>query len=269
MTNPYSGTTEPLANYLADRVEMKLLHMVTADAARTPTFTIFAKPDYFLAAGDPSCSDACVTVEPKFAWNHGDVDPDITTTWVGLAGPGVKRAGVDATTWADQTDIRPTMFALLGLRDDYLTDGRVLVEDLDDAALPPAVAANRETYVQLATLYKQLTAPLGEFGMTSLDVATKAIASQSPDDAAFVAWENALAALGGQRDELASQMVAELTGAAFDGHPIDDASAAALMAAGQATLAQIHALQAAPPAPATPVASPAQASPVSAATPAA
>jgi hypothetical protein len=272
VTNPYTGKTEPLTTYLADRVEMKLLHMVTADAARTPIFTIFAKPDYFLAGGDPTCGDGCVVIDPKFAWNHGDVDPDITTTWVGFAGPGVKRVGVDATTWADQTDIRPTMLTLLGLRDDYLTDGRVLIEDLDDAALPPAVAADRETYIQLATLYKQLTAPLGEFGMTSLDVATKAVAGHSPDDAAFVAWEDALAALGGQRDTLASRMVTVLTGAAFDGQAIDETAAGELTNDAQAMLVQLHALQAAPPAPpaaaVTPAAVPSAATAVSGATPA-
>jgi hypothetical protein len=29
----------------------------------------------------------CVTEPRSFAWNHGDVQPDITTTWLGLAGP--------------------------------------------------------------------------------------------------------------------------------------------------------------------------------------
>ncbi len=41
--NPYKGgATEAVVNFLADPVEMKLLHMLTADAARTPTFTAFA-----------------------------------------------------------------------------------------------------------------------------------------------------------------------------------------------------------------------------------
>ena len=33
--------------------------------------------------------------------------------------------------WADHTDIRPTIMALVGLKDDYVDDGRVLTEDLD------------------------------------------------------------------------------------------------------------------------------------------
>ena len=67
---------------------MKLLHMVTADPARTPTFTLFADPNYFLFAGAPNCISPCVTEPPGFAWNHGDTNPDITTTWLGLVGPG-------------------------------------------------------------------------------------------------------------------------------------------------------------------------------------
>src|SRR5262249_52966253 len=40
--NPITGQTDTLPQFLADPVEMNLLHMVTADPARTPTFTMFA-----------------------------------------------------------------------------------------------------------------------------------------------------------------------------------------------------------------------------------
>src|SRR5205085_10931763 len=40
--NPYTGTSQNLTRALADQAEMKLLHMVTADSARTPTLTWFA-----------------------------------------------------------------------------------------------------------------------------------------------------------------------------------------------------------------------------------
>ena len=49
--NPYTGTTQKIANYLADPAEEAILHMVNADPARTPTFAMFAKPDYFLSPG--------------------------------------------------------------------------------------------------------------------------------------------------------------------------------------------------------------------------
>ena len=78
---------------LADPVEMELLHMVTADPARTSTFTWFAKPDYFVFAGAPNCNSPCVTEQSGFAWNHGDVTPDIIQTWLGVVGPGVHEPG--------------------------------------------------------------------------------------------------------------------------------------------------------------------------------
>ncbi|TMC23477.1 MAG: hypothetical protein E6J36_09395, partial [Chloroflexi bacterium] len=87
--NPMTGKTDTLTKYLADPVEMKLLHMITADPARTPTLTMFADPNYFLFAGAPNCSTPCVTQQAGFAWNHGDVSPDINTTWLGIVGPGI------------------------------------------------------------------------------------------------------------------------------------------------------------------------------------
>ncbi len=63
--NPYTGTTQPIANYLADPTEEAILHMVNADPARTPTLTMFAKPDYFLSSGPAACNTSCVTPEPR------------------------------------------------------------------------------------------------------------------------------------------------------------------------------------------------------------
>ena len=100
VTNPLSGEHENLFVAMADPVEQKLLHMVTADPARTPTFTPFAQGDYFLNASSttPCASNDlsnCVflpsTAPPPnqtFAWNHGGVQPEIRTTWIGWVGPG-------------------------------------------------------------------------------------------------------------------------------------------------------------------------------------
>ena len=49
--NPYTGTTQKIDNYIADPAEEAILHMVNADPARTPTFAMFAKPDYYLYNG--------------------------------------------------------------------------------------------------------------------------------------------------------------------------------------------------------------------------
>ena len=54
--NPYTGTTQDITNYLADPTEEAILHMVNADPARTPTFAMFARPDYFLSSGSATCS---------------------------------------------------------------------------------------------------------------------------------------------------------------------------------------------------------------------
>ena len=270
VTNPFTGATETYANYLADPIEMKVLHMITADPARIPSFTLFAKPDYFLATGDPNCAKPCVQVQPGFAWNHGTVSPDINDTWAAFAGPGVKKSRFDTTTWADQTDIRPTVMALLGLTDDYRHDGRVLVEEMDDAAIPAAIASGRDAFSALAILYKQLNAPVGQFGLTSLRAATNAIATDSPKDADFGRWEGALAALGGQRDALAAEIAQVLSAAAFSGESISASVSAPLLLRGMTLLTQVNELVAGPPAPppaATPTAT-APATPALAATPA-
>jgi hypothetical protein len=78
--NPFSGyPQEKITNYLADPVEQGILHIVNADPARTPTFTLFAKPDYFLSSGAADCSKPCVHVDPGFAYNHGDDAAEINT----------------------------------------------------------------------------------------------------------------------------------------------------------------------------------------------
>ena len=238
--NPITSKTDTLTNYLADPVEMKLLHMITADPARTPTFTMFADPDYFLFAGAPNCSSPCVTEQPGFAWNHGTVAPEINTTWLGLVGPGVQNKGVDNDTWSDHTDIRPTMLTLLGLKDDYAHAGRVLVEDLFDWAVPQSLRAHRETLIRLAQVYKQIDAAVGQLGLASLVVSTKALESGSAlDDTVYTRLENQLTSITSSRDALAAQMSALLEGAAFNGQSINEQQAKQLINQGQALLLEV------------------------------
>jgi hypothetical protein len=243
--NPITGNTDTLTKYMADPVEMKLLHMITADPARTPTFTMFADPNYFLLADAPDCTAPCVTENPGFAWNHGDVAPEINTTWLGLVGSGVRHIGVDSTLWSDHTDIRPTMLALLGLQDDYAHAGRVLFEDLDDSALPQSLRAHRETLIRLAQVYKQINAPVGQLGLASLAVSTKALESgNSTDDGTYSNLESQLMLITTQRDALAAQMSALLEGAAFSGQAINEQQAKQLISQGQVLLKQVNDLAA-------------------------
>jgi hypothetical protein len=215
--NPYTGATDHVTAALADPVGMKALHMITADPQRTPTLTMFALPDYFFVTGAANCNSPCIFVPPAgnstFAWNHGGIQPEIAATWAGLVGPGVRNNG-DDSTWADHTDIRPTMLDLTGLSDTYVHDGRVLIDQLHAWAVPQTLRAHRETLRRLGDVYKQVNAPFGSFSMDLLTASTRAIESDSPGDAAYSAIEDQIAALTSQRDALASQIRAGLNAAA-------------------------------------------------------
>jgi hypothetical protein len=243
--NPITGKTDTITQFLADPVEMKLLHMVTADPARTPTFTLFADPNYFLFAGAPNCTAACVTEQPGFAWNHGDVQTDITTTWLGLVGPGVVKAGIDHTTWSDHTDVRPTVLALLGLKDDYSHDGRVLTEEFKGWAVPSAVKKS-DDYLSLARIYKQIDASVGELARASWKISTKALVSNSSGDSTYVNLENQLSSITDQRNAIASQMIGLLEGAAFNNQPFSEKQAQKLISQAKKLLDRVNDLASMP-----------------------
>jgi hypothetical protein len=241
--NPITGNTDTLTAAMADPVEMRTLHMITADPARTPTFTWFADPNYFLFAGAPNCTSPCVTENPAFAWNHGDIQPDITTTWLGLVGPGVKSQGVNGRVWSDHTDVRPTILTLTGLKDDYAADGRTLLEPLDTWAVPHATIAHRETLLRLGTVYKQLMAPVGEFGRDTLTASTKALESGSTtDDSTYTSLEQQLGDLTTARNGLADNIRAALDAAEFGGQPINEQVAKGYIAKAQDLINQAAAL---------------------------
>jgi hypothetical protein len=241
-----TGKTVPLTNYLADPVEMNLLHMVTGDPKRTGTVALFANPDFWLSSGSATCSPSSCVTEPsgQDAWNHGDVAPEINTTWLGMVGPGVQNQGVNNSLWSDHTDIQPTMMALLGLHDDYTPDGRVLSEIIDFSALPPAVRDNYGLLVALGDAYTQINAAVGAFGLSTLTASTKALASDSPGDATYTSIENSLIKLGNERDSIVSQMKGILYGAAFYGQPVNTGQASSLIGAASHLLGQASALAA-------------------------
>jgi hypothetical protein len=235
--NPYTGTTQTIANYIADPVEESILHFTNADPARTPTFALFAKPDYFLSTGSATCPAAgCVTQNTGFAWDHGDYAAEINMTYLGLVGPGVKHLGIDGWgpaqgpnsagpnsgqtvsadlanpgTWADHTDIEPTELYLTGLKADYTQDGTVITDVLTDA--PPHLRSVPEQ--QLAACYKQLNASVGQFGNATLIASTKAVESTSAGDATYNQVNAQLLSLEKQRDALAIKVKDELNAAAF------------------------------------------------------
>lgn len=245
VTNPISGATDTLAQDMANSVEFKMLHMQTFDPLRTPSFTIFGNPDYFVTGStacgtSPTPATACVTQTPGFAWNHGDVQPQITTIWLGMVGPGVDQAGVDSVTWSDHTDIRPTMLTLLGLTDDYQHERRALTEELTGWARSSAEKKGGN-FVALAQALKQINAPVGPLALASLHASTVALESGDMNsDVTYTSIESQLATFTSQRDALAAQILVLLEGAEFNNQPIPDQQAANLIQQAQALLANVQ-----------------------------
>ena len=245
-TNPYTGGSQTIGNYLADPTEEAILHMVNADPLRTPTLALFAKPDYYLSTGAATCSPSCVTQNSGFAWDHGDYAAEIDTNYVGFVGPGVANLGLDGSgpadgpnsagadsgqttvpgsgttgTWVDETDIRPTIMYLLGLTDDYVSDGRVISELLTQ----PRKALASPWVTQLGQCYKQLNSSVGEFGTDTLIADTKAIASGSDTpggDTEYSQTVKALTQLEQTRDQVAGQIKQSLNGAEFGGPAVQN-----------------------------------------------
>jgi hypothetical protein len=256
--NPYTGAVESnIMVGLADHTEMKTLHMVTADPFRTPTFTPFADPDWFFFATGGTTPATCATpaacafiparTNQSFAWNHGDIQDEIASTWIGMVGPGVDQSSTpDTTTWSDHTDLRPTMLSLLGLKDDYSHDGRLLSGDLSGYAIPAAVKKSGSNFTQLAASYKQLNASFGSFAMDTLKASTRALASNDAGDASYTSIESQIQSLTSQRDALAAQIKAALEAATFDNQPLNSAQAQSMLSQSQSLLSQAAALAAGP-----------------------
>ena len=232
--NPYTGLDQHnIMVALADQTEMRALHMVTADPARTPTFTPFADPDwFFFASGSPATcpppatDTTCATIPARtsqsFAWNHGDLQDEIASTWAGYVGPGIKNLGEDNNVWTDHTDHRPTLLTLLGLKDDYYTDGRAVTQIADENALPVSLRVHHPSIEKLAATYKQLTASFGSFSMDTLVASTRGISSNTAGDQQYLDTRSAIDSLTNERNALAAQIRAGLNQAQFDGVKLDE-----------------------------------------------
>jgi hypothetical protein len=227
--DPYSGVNgEQITKYQAGALEQRILHIQTADPLRTPTYTLFPKGDYFFSSTGPN-----VSINSSFAWDHGYYSPNIDVTWVGMVGPGVAVNGVDGPqpaggnesndpeatktvpeastvgTWVEETDIRPTMLYLLGLTDDYQSDGHVITQAL--SSVPSALAAT----VDLAKGYDQINSSVGQFATDTLIADSKALASGSAsDDSAYATEQQKLQQLAADRDEAAAKIKETLARAA-------------------------------------------------------
>jgi len=211
-----NGVSAPLFNFLVDQPGLKALHMVTADNDRTPGVVGFGQEDHFIltsplisSSNTSSCNrfpgpSDVTCISNGFIWLHGDFAEDIDHTWAAMVGPGVRNAGVDRSTWADHADLRPTMMTLLCLKDGYAYEGRALLEDIRPSVLPQSVREQRDDLIELGQLYKQLNAPVGDFGRAVIRLNTFGIRSDNPNTYARV--EDTIQAVTAERDELAGRI---------------------------------------------------------------
>jgi len=242
-----NGETNKITQALADHAEQDLLHMITADPNRTPNFILFANPDYFFFTSGqtppPTCAPAsnaanCFIEESGFAWNHGDFQNQITHTWLGMVGPGVGVNGRFGDVFSDHTDTRPTILSLVGLRDDYIHDGRVLFEALDPHVLPHTLRSNAGLLSQLAQAYKAINAPRGELGARTLTgISTIAL---NGDDGTYARLEDKIQNITAERNRIAGQMIAILEGTEFGGQSFSEAEVQRLITEAEALLEEIQ-----------------------------
>ena len=242
--NPHTGLPESLLGNglgpelqgaLVDQTAQKLIHMSsTVDPARDPTFTLFGDPNFFFQAGKSTTP----VVGTGFAWNHGDIQPEIARTFIGIVGPGVKNLGVTDTGdfFTDHVDVRPTLMFLTGLKDVYQHDGRVITELVDRRALPDSLSDHSETLQELGQVYKQINAPFGDLARNALKVSTFALTSKSDGDLTYTILEDKIALWTAERDLLASEIKPMLEAAEFNGHSIDEDHARRLIREGRELL---------------------------------
>lgn len=241
VTNLYTGGIDNLFVAFADSPELSALHQASlGDPARIPTVSVFGNENYFFESNACSPEPPYLCFGPGFAWNHGDIQNPIATVWLGLAGPGVLHRGENDTLWMDHTDVRPTMLSLLGLKDDYQHDGRVLIEVLNNLRLVPSLATSGPGFTALAELYKQINAPFGIFGNTTLiGLATPGISSTN--DLVYQDNEDTIATLTAQRNALAAQIRTMLENTEFGGKPFNFFQAANLIHQSETLLADLYA----------------------------
>lgn len=232
--NPITGNTDQLTRYLVDTPGMGFLHMITGDPLRTPTFIMFGDPDYYFQT-----FGADLAVNDGFAWNHGGVAPEINTTFLGIVGPGVKNQGVDNELFTDHTDIRPTILALVGLQDDYQSQGRTIAEVLHHWVKPEGVQKSGDSFTELAHAYKLINAPTGPLGLAVLRISTKALKG---DADTYSSLDAKISQITDLRNSLAGQMADELNDAEFHGHRISGNRAQALISAANALAEYVNSL---------------------------
>jgi hypothetical protein len=138
------------------------------------------------------------------------------------------------------------MLSLLGLQDTYVHDGRVLTEAIEEHVQPVRLRGHTHTLSGFVSIYKQINAPFGQFSMDSLKVSTAALASNTANDATYLALENKILGWTALRDSIAADMGSMLNGAAFDDEVFDEVTARQLISHAQALLEDVKSCAASP-----------------------
>jgi hypothetical protein len=223
-TNPMTGNTDKLSRLLADQAEMKLLHMVTASPARTPSLTMFGNDNYFFETGS---GGACASQS----------DCVFVRTWVAMVGPGVRQLGRSDEIFTDHADVRPTIMALLGLKDDYVHEGRVIAEWMRGQSQPEGIRDSFENFTELAQVFKQLNAPVGRLGRASLVWSNRSVTGS---DKTYARYLQRIGEITEERNELASQIKTVLNNAAFNNRPVDERTEDGLNQRAKALIDQVE-----------------------------
>jgi hypothetical protein len=137
---------------------------------------------------------------PEPAGGNESQDPNSTHT--------VPQASTQGT-WVEETDIRPTLLYLVGLHDDYQSDGHVITQALANPS------ASLQATAAVAKGYDQINSSVGQLATDTLIADTKALASgSSSDDSAYATEQATLTQLAQDRDAAATKIKVLLTNAA-------------------------------------------------------
>ena len=209
--DPYTGVNgEKITNYQAGALEQRMLHMQTADTLRTPTYTLFPKPDYFFGTtGAERRHQPLLRLQPRLLQpehRHHLGRRSSAPVWPRAVSTGPPPAGGnESTTRTRRTPCRcqpaghlgrgdrsaPDAAAPRRATDDYQTDGRVISQ-----ALRSPSSALRDTE-DLAAAYQQINSSVGAFATDTLIADSAALAGgSSGDDSAYQHEQQQLLATG-------------------------------------------------------------------------
>ena len=123
--------------------------------------------------------------------------------------------------------MRPTINALIGLRDTYEPDGRVITQALVPGAVPAGARGGPEHRSRRsATAYKAINAPFGQFAQDMLVTSTKALKGADPGDATYTSKEASIASLTARATRWRSRSARRSTWRSSPSQPIDPVQAA-------------------------------------------